>query len=199
MENMKLYSKNTQRWAARKNKKRLKRKNKKYVPKNGRLKLESPKLFSIIKNRDSVIRFFNRAIDFVKNKKYIELDFVHISETDAVTVSLLIAIMMDNKKEIGQAFYKYASITIPGRRSKAYEMFNKCDFHTTVTTGNSTHNYFISRIDSKVNQKYTEEIIQFAEESGIRDAKTILNPILVEIFANTNNHATPEDEPEKLR
>ena len=155
--------------------------------------MAAPENFSILTNRESVIAYIRKVLDYTEDKKYIIMDMGKIKNTDALTVSLVIAIMMDSSQQNLKSFVKYASVRIPPRNSEPGMIFRKSHFDDTVMTGNANQNYFMSRTDKIVNEKFTKEIIEFAYKKGIKDARTILNPILVEIFSNTNNHASKDN------
>ena len=163
-----------------------------------RIIIRAPKIFSLIKNRNRTIAYVNGIFNKAKQGIFLQMDMSKVQYTDPLTVSLIISLMMDRRVEKIKSF-KYIHVRTPDKNMNSFEVFEKCYFHDTVLlTGNANQNYFMSRMYSTVNQRYTGEIIKFAHSKGVRDAKTILNPILVEIFSNTNNHATPTDETVKI-
>lgn len=185
--------KNSQRWARYKNKKRLKRKYKTYNPRhtapNNRLVLKAPENFSIINSRDKVLEYLDKIFLHISRNEFLIMDMSKIQNTDALTVSLVIAIMLDGSKD-GKEFAKHVSVKIPTGNNGPAQMFRKTHFNDTVTTHNADQNFFMSRTDSRVNNLYTKQIINFAQNRGVMESTEILNPILVEMFSNTNNHAS---------
>lgn len=188
----------TAEWARYKNRKRLKRKGKKYFPrinaKTRNVVVSAPEIFSIIESREKVIEYIDKIFEYSSKDKSVVMDMSAIIRTDALTVSLVIAIMMDSRESNINSFVKHVTVKIPTGDSQPAEIFRKCHFNDTVTTRIADQNYFMSRTDKVINMKYTNEIIKFATNRGVSDAKTILNPVLVEIFSNTNNHASIDQE-----
>ena len=187
--------KKSPKWAFQKNRKRIRRKGVKYVstpiPGNVRKNIPikhiiAPRNFSLLESRFEIIEFLRNIEEETQKGKYFSINLKGIKATDALTVSLLITIMMDSKTHIRR-------VVIPPKNSPARDIFEKANFRGTVTAKNLDKNYFMSRTDMKVNQKFTEEIIEFAKNRGVVDAEEVLNPILVEIFSNTNNHASIDD------
>lgn len=190
--------KNTPRWALYKNNKRLSRKHRAYKLKTknsytNRLVIKAPRKFSLLDNRNETIAYINNIFSKAKQGIFLQMDMGKIDYTDPLTVTLVIALMMDARIESIKRL-KYISVKIPDEDTVSGHIFKDCHFRETVLTGNADLNYFMSRTSSQVNQTYTEQIIKFAQSRGILDATSILNPLLVEIFSNTNNHATPLDE-----
>ena len=190
--------KKTSEWAKYKNRKRIQRRYKFYTPRTidrrSRINLWAPSIFSIIESREKVIAYFKDVFDHSKRGDYVVMNMGKIIKTDALTVSLVIAIMMDSRRSNVDSFVKHVKVVVPTGNSQPAEVFKKSHFRDTVTTHNANQNYFMSRTDMAINTKYTGEIIDFAESRGVSDAKTILNPLLVEIFSNTNNHASLYEE-----
>lgn len=190
--------KNTAQWAKYRNSKRLSRKYKFYVPKpqnspTSRIIIEAPKKFSLIENRNEVIAYINSIFDKAKQGVFLQMNMGEIEYTDALTVTLVISLMMDARMESREKL-KYIQVRTPNNHTEPARIFKGCHFDGTVTKGNADQNYFMSRTSSQVNQQFTSEIIEFAHSKGVTDANTMLNPLLVEMFSNTNNHATPFDE-----
>lgn len=187
----------TTEWARYKNHKRLKRKGRKYIPKINigvkRVVVHAPESFSIIELREEVIEYIDKILKYSNKNKFVLMDMSKIYKTDALTVALIIAVMMDRRESNIKSFVRHVSVKIPTGNSQPAEIFRKCHFDDTVTTHIADQNYFMSRTDKAINIKYTNEIINFAADRGVSDARTILNPILVEIFSNTNNHASIDE------
>ena len=188
----------TTEWARYKNRKRIKRKDKKYFHRinaeTREVVVRAPEIFSIIESREKVIEYIDKIFEYSSQDKFVVMDMGAIIKTDALTVSLVIAIMTDRRESNINSFVKHVAVKIPTGNSQPAEIFRKCHFNDTVTKRIADQNYFMSRTDNVVNMKYTNEIIEFAINRGISDAKTILNPVLVEIFSNTNNHASIDQE-----
>lgn len=197
------YRKNTVEWARYKNAKRMSRKGKHYIPSmqygnfRNRIIVKAPKKFSLIDNRDQVIHYINEIFTTAHSGLFIRMDMSEIEYTDPLTVTLVMALMMDARME-SQKKLRYIEVKIPSKNVDAGRTFEECHFKDTVVTGYANQNYFMSRTSLQVNQSYTGEIIEFAKSKGISDATSILNPLLVEIFSNTNNHATLSTEDIKL-
>ncbi len=185
--------KNTPIWARYQNKKRLKRKYRLYHPKLGslsnRLTLEAPANFSLIHNRSAVVEYVNKTTSHINEGEFVLMDMNRIEQTDFVTVSWIIAWMMDPMTK-RYAMFKHLIVRTPCGNNQPGDTFRRCHFYGTVTRLNKSHNYFMSRTSNVINSAYTKEIIDFASASGVETGRTVLNPILVEIFSNTNNHAT---------
>lgn len=197
---MRLPLKLTPRWAVICNNRRLRRKHRRYSrPPIGspfnRLVAVAPQVFSLLKNRDETITYINTILSKAGEGCFTRMDMSQIAYVDQVTVSLVISLMMD-RRVASKARLRHIEVAIPSDNSEPADMFRLCDFHKTVTAKDVDRNYFLSRTSNQVNQRFTEEIINFAEQHGARDVK-VLNPLLVEIFSNTNNHATPSDDSSK--
>ena len=180
--------KNSPRWADYKNRTRLKRKNVRYVPKwmPSEDVIVMPNNFSILRSRHSTVEFLAHMIERARDGSRPSLNMVSLHETDELTISILMAIMMDERNIFTRQY------RLPSKGTASRKIFDLTHFEATVTKGNNTQNYFMSRTDKTVNGEYRKEIIDFAREHGIDDADSTLNPILVELFSNTNNHATEE-------
>ena len=185
--------KDTPQWARYRNAKRLRRKRKSYHPEAGsmsnRLILEAPLVFSLIRNRSAVIEYISKTMSHINNGKFVLMDISHIDYTDYATVSLLIAWMMDSRT-MRHASFKHLVVRTPDSNSYPGEIFQRCHFDGTVTKLDKKHNYFMSRTSKVINSVYTSEIIHFTSRSGVISGQQVINPMLVEIFSNTNNHAT---------
>lgn len=191
--------KNTPSWARYKNNKRLKRRYIKHVSpiRGGTVKRKdilAPRVFSLLRNRSSVIEYIDGIMKHAKSKEYVTMNISEVTDTDPLTVSLLIAIMMDKRIKARMSFAKYVSIRIPTGDSGPAAMFRKCDFHRIVTSGSSDSNYFMSRVDTSINRRIIKEVLKLAEKKNIEGARSNLSPILVEIMSNTNNHAGLSDD-----
>lgn len=154
---------------------------------------KAPKNFSVLDNRERVLGYFDDIVRDTRCRKYIAMDLKDIEIIDPLSVSLLIAIMMDSRKESRDSFARHTRVIVPAGNNDPSEIFRKCMFKETVTTGHSDNGVFMSRTDTAVNVRKIMDIIKYADERGIKDAKTVLGPILVEMFSNTNNHAKPSD------
>jgi hypothetical protein len=162
-----------------------------------RVIIEAPKKFSLIENRNEVITYINSVFNKAKQGVFLQMNMGEVQYTDPLTVTLVISLMMDARIESREKL-NYIEVRTPNENTEPARIFRECHFRETVMTHNADQNYFMSRTSSQVNQQFTSEIIKFAHSKGIADANTILNPLLVEMFSNTNNHATPSDETIKI-
>ena len=196
-------------WARYKNRKRLLRKYLSYKPNldfekliqnRGKTFLFAPDNFSLIDNPGEVIEYFYSVEINAKAGIYTVMDMSAISKTDLATISLLISIMMDRRKT-ARLFKKYVNIYIPRAGSTPGQLFRKAQFRETVTAkGIADHTFFLSRLGKKFNEKYANDVREYAERFLGVENPGKLAPLLVEIISNTNNHATPNalEEDDKL-
>lgn len=199
--------------AHRKHRKALKRKYKRYNPafhvdrshfsqRDSRESLFAPRQFSLLDNRDEVIKYFTEVRHNIINKVPTIMDMSSIEYTDFPTICLLIATMMDGRAAVRKLF-SYLTVRIPPSSSSAIELFQKAQFEATVTKkGVADHGYFLSRLDTALNRTYSLDILNRTKHFfDDRVDLATLSPILTEVFTNTNNHADPdrlEDEPNKV-
>jgi len=181
-------------FAASKHSKALKRKDKRYNPTRWRQvqfiqnqsrarAVDAPKIFSILTNTDAVAAYFDTVRYSQQHREFIRLNLAEIGYTDLPTVSLLMAHMFDTRLPWG-----YLLVTTP-KEEQPKEIFKKVKFHESVMNKNSDSTHFLSRRDVAVNEAHTLSILERASKFYGGKKTTELNPILTEIFSNTNNHA----------
>lgn len=182
------------RFAKRKHFKELKRKGKKYNPRNwdalrshvGRATgqdISAPINFSIINNTDEVVHFFDSLRYHQTNRSFVKANLRGVEYTDLATVSVLMAHMYDDRLPWG-----YLTVMAP-INEQPRAIFKKVEFDETVTKRNSDKAHFLSRSGIDDNREHKEAVLQRVQKfnSGLKD--TLLNPLLTEILSNTNNHA----------
>lgn len=195
--------KNTREWALYKEKRECKRRYKKYYPGNHVFKkpgvLTPPGNFSMLSNGSAVIEYLSNVKERIERHLETTMDLSNVKFADLVSVSVVISMMMDARLDESGSL-KHLSVIPPSKSSAAYEIFNRAQFRQTVTRkGISDHNYFMSRRNTVINKKYLDDIIFhtknfFGDDAYIKD----LNGLLVEIFSNTNNHASPMSATNKI-
>jgi hypothetical protein len=126
-------------------------------------------------------------LDFaILSNRFALMDLSSIESTDFPTVCLIIAYMLDDRRDS-----RYYNVTTPSPYTEAGKIFRLAQLYETVTNrGVSSNRYFLSRSENKDNLKAKLAVLNRAKEfvgDGI-DLST-LNPILTEIMTNTNNHA----------
>jgi hypothetical protein len=202
------------RFAKNKHRKALKRKDIKYVPDKQfeiirppqklpdyQIKLSGPKNFSLLENRNAVIKYFDDMRKSLEKRIPTLMDLSAISNIDLPTIAFLIAHMMDSRQSVRQS-NQYLTVWVPNDQSPISDLFKKSQFYETITRkGIADHGYFLSRSSSKINQNYMLDILEQTKVFvGQQVDISTLAPILTEIFTNTNNHADPNrgDEPNKI-
>jgi hypothetical protein len=181
-------------FAKRKHQKELNRKDRKYDPgKWERLRfalkqkqaktVDAPAIFSIIRNTDEVINYFDQVRYGQQNHEHMRVNLTDITYTDLATISLLMAHMYDLRVPWG-----YLTVTLP-KSGQPQELFRRVHFHELATKKNSDSAHFLSRHDTAINEKHKLAILKRVSEFYGGKKDTDLNPILTELLSNTNNHA----------
>ena len=187
------------RTAATKHRKKLKRKYKKYNPDFWRAVevsrkrtlsrvISAPLNFSIIKNTDEVIRFFDAVRIAQVNREFVRLDTSEVTYTDLATITMLMAHMYDESLPWG-----YLTVTGP-KNEQPKELFRKVQFDETVRSRDSDSAHFLRRGGLDNNKNYKEAILERTQAFFGGKKDTHLNPILTEIISNTNNHASSTEK-----
>ncbi len=191
-------------WAKYKDERRRRRQNVSYAPNpnyrklfapesdTDRIQLVAPKKFSILTNRDEVIRYLKRVAEHVRQRDYAVINMRDITSTDLATIAIVISMMMDERAEEG-LMRKYMNVYIPPPHTNPGRLFMEAQFHQTVTKeGIADHTFFLSRRSNEVNIEYIADVLKYARSFLGEDNVEYLSPIMVEVMQNTNNHANPD-------
>lgn len=155
--------------------------------------MDAPTNFSILDNRDSVIKYFNTIKRMLNQKEYTQINLRKITSIDLPTLCLLGAFMLDRNTKS-----KYLKVTSPLSNSAAYRFFEEAQFENMIInkrrpTFNS--GAFLSRSEDEVDNKaigdiLTKTVNYFGEKN--RQRLRDIHPIIIEIVTNTADHASPD-------
>ena len=155
--------------------------------------MDAPTNFSILDNRDSVIKYFNTIKRMLNQKEYTQINLRKITSIDLPTLCLLGAFMLDRNTKS-----KYLEVTSPLSNSAAYRFFEEAQFENMIIKEripDFNSGAFLSRSEDEVNEEAISDILTktvdyFGENSKqrLRD----LPPIIIEIVTNTADHANPD-------
>jgi hypothetical protein len=155
--------------------------------------MDAPTNFSILDNRDSVIKYFNTIKRMLNQKEYTQINLRKITSIDLPTLCLLGAFMLDRNTKS-----KYLKVTSPLSNSAAYRFFEEAQFENMIInkrrpTFNS--GAFLSRSEDEVDNKaigdiLTKTVSYFGEKN--RQRLRDIHPIIIEIVTNTADHASPD-------
>ena len=155
--------------------------------------MDAPTNFSILDNRDSVIKYFNTIKRMLNQKEYTQINLRKITSIDLPTLCLLGAFMLDRNTKS-----KYLEVTSPLSNSAAYRFFEEAQFENMIIKEripDFNSGAFLFRSEDKVNEEAISDILTktvdyFGENSKqrLRD----LPPIIIEIVTNTADHANPD-------
>ena len=155
--------------------------------------MDVPTNFSILDNRDSVIKYFNTIKRMLNQKEYTQINLRKITSIDLPTLCLLGAFMLDRNTKS-----KYLEVTSPLSNSAAYRFFEEAQFENIIIKKRRpdfNSGAFLFRSEDEVNEEAISDILTktvdyFGENSKqrLRD----LSPIIIEIVTNTADHANPD-------
>lgn len=155
--------------------------------------MDAPTNFSILDNRDSVIKYFNTIKRMLNQKEYTQINLRKITSIDLPTLCLLGAFMLDRNTKS-----EYLEVTSPLSNSAAYRFFEEAQFENMIIKEripDFNSGAFLSRSEDEVNEEAISDILTktvdyFGENSKqrLRD----LPPIIIEIVTNTADHANPD-------
>lgn len=155
--------------------------------------MDAPTNFSILDNRDSVIKYFNTIKRMLNQKEYTQINLRNITSIDLPTLCLLGAFMLDRNTKS-----KYLKVTSPLSNSAAYRFFEEAQFENIIIKKmrpDFNSGAFLFRSEDEVNEEAISDILTktvdyFGENSKqrLRD----LPPIIIEIVTNTADHANPD-------
>ena len=155
--------------------------------------MDAPTNFSILDNRDSVIKYFNTIKRMLNQKEYTQINLRKITSIDLPTLCLLGAFMLDRNTEL-----EYLEVTSPLSNSAAYRFFEEAQFENMIikkSRPDFNSGAFLSRREDEVNKEaigdiLTKTVNYFGEsnQQRLRD----LPPIIIEIVTNTADHASPD-------
>ena len=156
--------------------------------------MDAPTNFSILDNRDSVIKYFNTIKRMLNQKEYTQINLRNITSIDLPTLCLLGAFMLDRNTKS-----KYLKLTSPLSNSAAYRFFEEAQFENMIIKKRRpdfNSGAFLSRREDEVNKEaigdiLTKTVNYFGESNQhrLRD----LPPIIIEIVTNTADHANPDN------
>lgn len=155
--------------------------------------MDAPTNFSILDNRDSVIKYFNTIKRMLNQKEYTQINLRKITSIDLPTLCLLGAFMLDRNTKL-----EYLEVTSPLSNSAAYRFFEEAQFENMIikkSRPDFNSGAFLSRREDEVNKEaigdiLTKTVNYFGEsnQQRLRD----LPPIIIEIVTNTADHASPD-------
>ena len=155
--------------------------------------MDVPTNFSILDNRDSVIKYFNTIKRMLNQKEYTQINLRKITSIDLPTLCLLGAFMLDRNTKL-----EYLEVTSPLSNSAAYRFFEEAQFENMIikkSRPDFNSGAFLSRREDEVNKEaigdiLTKTVNYFGEsnQQRLRD----LPPIIIEIVTNTADHASPD-------
>lgn len=155
--------------------------------------MDAPTDFSILDNRDSVIKYFNTVKYMLDQEEYTQMNLRKVTSIDLPTLCLLGAFMLDRNTKL-----KYLEVTGPLSNSAAYRFFEEAQFENMIIKKRRpdfNSGAFLSRREDEVNKEaigdiLTKTVNYFGESNQhrLRD----LPPIIIEIVTNTADHANPD-------
>lgn len=154
--------------------------------------MDAPTNFSILDNRDSVIKYFNTIKRMLNQKEYTQMNLRKVVSIDLPTLCLLGAFMLDRNTKS-----KYLEVTSPLSNSAAYRFFEEAQFENMIINErrpNFNSGAFLSRSEDEVDNKaigdiLTKTVNYFGEKN--RQKLRDIHPIIIEIVTNTADHASP--------
>jgi len=153
--------------------------------------MDAPTNFSILDNRDNVIKYFNIIKRMLNQKEYTQMNLRKITSIDLPTLCLLGAFMLDRNTRS-----EYLEVTSPLSNSVAYRFFEEAQFENMILNErrpNFNNGAFLSRSKDEVDDKaigdiLTKTVNYFGEKN--RQRLRDIHPIIIEIVTNTADHAS---------
>ncbi len=153
----------------------------------------APANFSILDNRDSVIKYFNTVKRMLDQEEYTQMNLRKVTSIDLPTLCLLGAFMLDRNTKS-----KYLEVTSPLSNSAAYRFFEEAQFENMIIKKRRpdfNSGAFLSRSENEVDNKaigdiLTKTVSYFGEKN--RQRLRDIHPIIIEIVTNTADHASPD-------
>lgn len=154
----------------------------------------APNNFSFIQNTDEVISFFDKSKDIIQADHDLFVDIKNIDIMTPDTVALLCATVNDPHFKKNKCIRGNA----PTKES-LYSLFKDSGFYNHVTSDDrnkiSNLNVFVHKItNNRVENIIARDVCERAISKLFSQPKKFrpLYEILIELMANTNNHANPD-------
>lgn len=141
----------------------------------------APANFSILDNRDSVIKYFNTVKRMLDQEEYTQMNLRKVTSIDLPTLCLLGAFMLDRNTKS-----KYLEVTSPLSNSAAYRFFEEAQFENMIIKKRRpdfNSGAFLSRSENEVDNKaigdiLTKTVSYFGEKN--RQRLRDIHPIIIE-------------------
>lgn len=150
------------------------------------IKFEKGFNFSFVENTEKLLQKFNNAKEYFKKLRNIKFNLSQITNVTPDAIALYIALCTDKKFINNQSFKG----NLP-KNEKLKIIFVKCGFfdyvNSKIPKGLGTQQIFNVETNKKVEPKIAEAICTNINKEEKNKA---LYKILIELMANTNNHAS---------
>lgn len=159
-------------------------------------KLSAPKNFSFIDNTDEMLDYFERGRKLIKNRTTIKFDLSEIESLTSDGIAVFASIFTDKSYSNG--------LTLSGNSPKNPELkalFLGSGFYEHVSSKRkpltNQHNYLLHKVSNKkVEPSIAKIATDFAAKYTFKDDRKFrpVYEIIIELMANTNNHASVMSE-----